>query len=325
MSTRDDDDDTPTPAKNEPLPSAQALHALTLLAKEKPGAKRSAAAWAVVTGAAGNPDAHAVLDFACENELVKPCESGGDESNLTWTNPIDGSEMVWIPQGKFVYGTEGKVAVAAGFSLGRWPVTNGQFAKFVAESKYQPDFDHPENEYFLSHWRPKGVPKGQEQHPVTRVSLFDAIAYCKWAGGTLPTEWLWEKAARGTDGRQFPWGDTPPSRANKLAQLLSRATCEVGQFSKVRSPYGCEEMVGNVSEWTMPTDAKAAVGAFPVSDPKLPFPTDRKLVQACVRGACFLRSASATAKASHRRMLSVARRNQWVGFRLAVLLPVRPA
>ena len=74
MSTRGDgDDDTDTPvAKTEPLPSAHALHALTQLAKQEPSAKRHASAWAVVTSAAGNPDAHAVLDFACENELGHP-------------------------------------------------------------------------------------------------------------------------------------------------------------------------------------------------------------------------------------------------------------
>jgi formylglycine-generating enzyme required for sulfatase activity len=320
----EDDDDTPAPATAAVLPSARALHELTLLTKQQPGAKRAAAAWRVVASVVGNPDAHGVFDYARENELVQPCEqTDTGEANLTWTNPIDGSEMVWIPPGKFVYGAEGKVADAAGFSLGRWPVTNAQFAKFLSESGYAPDVDHPDNHAYLSHWADSAPPTALADHPVTRVSLFDALAYCKWAGGTLPTDWLWEKAARGPDGRTYPWGDSPPT--HKLAYLGTRATCEVGRFSQVRSPYGCEELIGNVSEWTLPTDAMAEVGAFPPPDPKIPFPADNKPVQACVRGACFLRSPGAGAKANHRRMLSVARRNQWVGFRVAVLLPVCPA
>jgi serine/threonine-protein kinase len=271
----------------------------------------------------GNPDAHGVLDFARENELVSPCEQTDGAANLTWTNPIDGSEMVWIPPGKFLYGPEGKTAEAAGFSLGRFPVTNAQFARFVAETDYAPAVDHPDNDAYLSHWGAKGPTKAAENHPVTWVSLFDALAYCKWAGGTLPSEWLWEKAARGTDGRTYPWGESPPSP--KLAQIAARATSEVGKFSQVRSPYGCEDLVGNVSEWTLPTEDGAAVGAFPNPRPEIDFPTDGEPVRACVRGACFLRTAGAGARACHRRMLSVARRNQWVGFRLAVLLPVRPA
>jgi serine/threonine-protein kinase len=328
MSKQDEEEvDDIENTKVDALPSAKALHELTLLAKEKATAKRHALAWRLVASVAGNPDAHAVLDYARENDLVLACEQTDGDTNLTWKNPIDGSEMVWIPPGKFVFGAKNQTAEAAGFSLGRVPVTNDQFALFLKESGYSPDEDHPDNDVYLSHWGGKGPPKAQENHPVTRVSFFDALAYCRWAGGTLPTEWLWEKAARGPDGRVYPWGDAQPTRGNKLAHVgvLTGGTCEVGKYSQVRSPYGCEEMVGNVSEWTLPTDPKAAVGAFPDPYPKLAYPTDRKPVQVCVRGACYMRTAGPTTKASHQRMLSVARRNQWVGFRLAVLLPVRPA
>lgn len=327
MKPDDDDDDAPETAQKPP--SAQAMVELEALTRQKADKKRAAKAWALVTGAATNPDAHAVFDFAREHELVLPCEqTDPTATNLTWTNPIDGSEMVWIPPGKFVYGTEGKTAECAGFSLARWPVTNAQYAKFMAATQYAPSSDHPEDAGdFLEHWNSDGPPKAKEDHPVTWVSLFDALAYCKWAGVTLPTEWLWEKAARGPDGRSYPWGQGSFHSAKKLAQTAASGatgTCEVGKFSHVRSPYGCEEMVGNVSEWCYPVSAKAPVGAFPEpgEGPKL---KPGKTEYAVVRGACYLRASATAMRANHRRNLSTTRRNKWVGFRPACLLPIRPA
>ena len=320
----DDDDDAPESPKTAAPPSAKALHELTLLAKQQPGPQRTAAAWRAVTSVMGNPDSHGVLDFARENDLILACEqTDSTATNLTWTNPLDSSEMVWIPAGKFIYGPTKKTAESAGFSLGRFTVTNEQYARFCLETGYTPEADHPDNESFLMNWRKGAPPKGKERHPVTNVSLFDALAYAKWAGSTLPTEWLWEKAARGTDGRTYPWGESPPSK--KLAQIASSGTCEVGKFSRVRSPYGCEDLVGNVSEWCLPTADSDAIGVFPSPYPDVAFPSGDEPVQSVVRGACFLRTSTAASKGSHRRNLSVARRNHWVGFRLAVLLPVHPA
>src|SRR6266545_1750032 len=161
---RDDDADA--------LPSAKAMVALEALTKKKADKRRAAEAWRLVTGAASNPDFHAVLDFARENELVLPCEqTDPTAANLTWTNPIDGSEMVWIPAGKFVYGTQGKTAECAGFSLARRPVTNAQFTDFISELSYWPE-NALENGTLISHCPGGVIPKGKEQHPVTFVSLF---------------------------------------------------------------------------------------------------------------------------------------------------------
>jgi serine/threonine-protein kinase len=329
----DDGPDAPDPGEAARFPSAKAIVELEALAKKKPTKGRALAAWKLVTAAAVNADAHGVLDFAREHELVLPCEQTDSGAvNLTWTNPIDGSEMVWIPAGKFPHGTEGESAFLAGFSLARWPVTNAQYARFLAESGYAPDPMHVDSETYLTNWTKNGPPKGKDQHPVTYVSLFDALAYCRWAGLTLPTEWMWEKAARGPDGRLYPWGSGStgnplhgaPSKKS-LAHVNATSTCEVGKFGHVRSPYGCEEMIGNVSEWCQPNAPGTGVGDFPPLTPAMKMPRDGETVEAVVRGACFYRTSANALKATHRRNLSVARRNQWTGFRPACVLPMRPA
>ncbi|QJX00436.1 formylglycine-generating enzyme family protein [Frigoriglobus tundricola] len=330
----EDDGDAADPSDPARFPSAKVIVALEALTKQPADSARAAAAWRLVTGAAANPDFHAVLDYAREHDLVLPCEqTDAAAANLTWTNPIDGSEMVWIPPGPFVYGTHGATGECAGFSLGRWPVTNEQFAKHNREAAYQPPTRHASNEQFLSHWGAfsrdwayLSEPDEIRNHPVTYVSLFDALAYCLWAGMTLPTEWMWEKAARGTDGRPYPWGEGGYG-SEKLAHVGKTGTCEVGKFAHVRSPYGCEELIGNVSEWCFPMPPKSGVGAFPPPTANFgPIPeANGPAVYAVVRGACFLRESVTAMRASHRRNLAVTRRNQWVGFRPACLLPVRPA
>lgn len=289
--------------------------------------ERAHRAWRLVTGASGNPDFHAVLDFALENELVAGCEqTDRSEANVRWTNPTDGSEMVWIPPGKFRYGSDDTEVECGGFSLGRWPVTNEQFARFLTESGYEPSEFHAENGEFLKHWTNRKVPKGLARHPVVFASLFDAFAYCKWAGLTLPTEWQWEKAARGTDGRTYPWGDTAPAGSKtKLAHVAADGTCEVGKFGKVRSPYGCEDLIGNVSEWCYPLPEGTPPGPFPPPWPELALPTGSEGEQGVVRGACYLRGGYAAGKATYRRHLATTRRNKWTGFRVAAGLPCRPA
>jgi serine/threonine-protein kinase len=285
-----------------------------------------------VTRAFGVADWGSVVDYAVENDLVQPCVIGPTRrreplSPAAWVNPVDGSEMIWIPPGPFLVGAESTRAECAGFSLGRFPVTNAQFRQFLDETKYEPPANHPDPERFLQHWNDGGVPEGLEQHPVVFVSFVDALAYCDWSGATLPTEWLWEKAARGADGRTYPWGEAPPCdgrwapyRSSGLAHVCSASTCPVGQYPRTRTPYGCEDLIGNVSELCQPTGPKDKPGDVPHRWPALK--TKRgEPSYVPVRGSCFLRSSSSRMRARHRRRLSAYRRNQWTGFRPACFLP----
>ena len=133
----------------------------------------------------------------------------------------------------------------AGFSIDRFEVTNAQYTDFVAATGHAPAAFADDPEF------------NQPDQPVTGVLHEDARSFCTWAGKRLPTELEWEKAARGTDGRTYPWGDGPDlSRAH----LTGEAPVSVGAHSDDISPYGVRGMAGNVSEWVADTrTARAGV------------------------------------------------------------------
>lgn len=178
--------------------------------------------------------------------------------------------FVEIPAGPFVMGSEFRDEEAwdnekpahqvdlPTYYIARYPVTVAQFRVFVEESGYQP----ADSESLA------GIPN----HPVVSVSWYDALAYCEWLTNklrtcenapkplssvlregwivTLPSEAEWEKAARGVDGRTYPWGDEfDPARANTYETGIGSITA-VGSFPSGASPYGILDMIGNVWEWT---------------------------------------------------------------------------
>jgi formylglycine-generating enzyme required for sulfatase activity len=153
--------------------------------------------------------------------------------------PVSDFDWVDVPGGDYPIGREPEsehdVVFVDAFELGRTPVTNLQYADFVRDG----GAERP------PHWPAPG------DHPVTFVDWYDAAAFCAWAGGRLPTEAEWEKAARGTDGRRFPWGDEEDaSRAAIGSGLKWGGTSSVGAHPSGASPYGLEDMAGNVWEWT---------------------------------------------------------------------------
>lgn len=134
------------------------------------------------------------------------------------------------------------------FAIDRHPVTNSQFKVFLDASGYAPR--DPRN--FLSHWREGGPPAGWEDRPVTWIGIEDARVYAAWAGKRLPREWEWQYAAQGSDGRRYPWGNdwredaaAPPSLERDMPDPPV-----VGRHPAGASPFGVEDLVGTIWQWT---------------------------------------------------------------------------
>jgi formylglycine-generating enzyme required for sulfatase activity len=167
---------------------------------------------------------------------------------------LGGIDFVLIPAGEFTMGANDQMnrempahqVYLEAYYIGKYPVTNAEHGRFVEATGHKAPL----------HWEGGSIPAGKEDHPVVYVSWYDARAYCEWLGAQigvalrLPTEAEWEKAARGTDGRTFPWGEElDKSRCNSHLLYLNDTT-PVGQFSpQGDSPYGVADMAGNVTEW----------------------------------------------------------------------------
>lgn len=150
-----------------------------------------------------------------------------------------GIELVRIPAGEFLYGEEKRKVHLSEYWIAKAPVTNAQYAAFIQATGYRaPD-----------HWQNGRIPSGKENHPVVYINWDDAQKFCQWAGLRLPTEQEWEKAARGTDGHEYPWGNQKPDVQRCNSYRAMNGTTPVDKFPLGASPYGLLDMAGNVWEW----------------------------------------------------------------------------
>ncbi len=165
-------------------------------------------------------------------------------------------------------------------------------------------------------WQGATVPAAFKDHPVINVDWYDAAAYCEWAGRRLPTEAEWERTARGTTGRRFPWGDAEPTRtlANYLNQWRNGGGLEpVGSHPQGASPEGVQDLQGNVWEWVADWYDPHYYEKGPLRNPKGPNEGTRKVM----RGSGW-ESEAPVLRSAHRLSSDPKNRNHGLGFRCAL-------
>lgn len=191
----------------------------------------------------------AVIAVLCLGGLTHGAE-------LERTNPKDGAQLIYIGPGPFLMGlSPGQVASVlewhsdwdkawftrfqpqrtvsiGGYWISKFEITVAQYREFCKATARKMPAEPPWG------WH--------DNHPIVNVTWLDAMAYARWAGGRLPTEEEWEKAARGTDGRLFTWGN---QWQEGLANVDPKETSPVGSYPSDCSPYGCMDMAGNAWEW----------------------------------------------------------------------------
>ncbi len=178
------------------------------------------------------------------------------EVGTTALSPADTMVLVFVPAGEFIMGSPGDDPQAFGnekpahsesvasFWIDRTEVTNAQYQLCLSAGACAPPArtdSVTRSSYYDS--------PAFEDYPVIWVNWQQATAYCAWAGRRLPVETEWEKAARGTDGRAYPWGNQPPDNTLLNFNLASGDTTRVGSFPNGASPYGALDMSGNIVEW----------------------------------------------------------------------------
>ncbi|MFB0545729.1 MAG: formylglycine-generating enzyme family protein [Anaerolineae bacterium] len=163
---------------------------------------------------------------------------------------IDSAEMVYVPAREFIMGSSDSDSMASNdekpqhtvyldaFWIDKYEVTNAQYRKCVEAGACAPPHD---TRYYDD--------PAYADHPVVYVDWPQAKAYCQWAGGRLPTEAEWEKAARGTDGRIWPWGNEWYEHKANTLEAGPGDTTAVGSYPQGASPYGALDLAGNVWEW----------------------------------------------------------------------------
>ena len=241
-------------------------------------------------------------------------------------------EMVLVPAGPFLMGSDKKIDHNAyktempqrtvyldGYEIDKYEVTALHYLKFVLATGRLPQLD----------WRYDGgnFQESMANHPIMHVTWTDADAYCRWAGKRLPTEAEWEKAARGEDGRIFPWGNqmagltranygrtglSGPVRDRPERLLLYPPIISVDKYDNAASPYGVRQMAGNVAEWVADWYDKDYYQRAPDRNPKGPETGGNR----AFRGGGWIDSTP-TVRATQRNGAPPETKMNWLGFRCA--------
>jgi formylglycine-generating enzyme required for sulfatase activity len=219
----------------------------------------------------------------------------------------DRAEMVLVPAGEFWMGSDEsadeqprhRVGLDA-YYIDKYEVTNAFYKRFMeATGRAAPGY-----------WNNTSF--NGESQPVVGVSWHDADAYCKWAGKRLPTEAEWEKAARGTDGRKYPWGEQWDSSRANAGDKLGK-TAPVGSYPSGASPYGVHDMAGNVWEWVADWYDKDYYKRSPERNPTGPDSGWNKVL----RGGSWYDDPFFALRTASRGNVTPVLRNDLIGFRCA--------
>ncbi len=173
------------------------------------------------------------------SESTQPRRPSADSVRSSTGESMDG--MIPVSRGKFLAGEMNRTAYVDAFEIDVYPVTNRQFQRFRDAAGYA---------LLPEHWEDGAYPVGKADHPVVNVNHEDAEAYAEWADKRLATEQEWEKAARGPNGRVYPWGNTFNRHNCNNVEVLRHDTTEVTAHPNGASQYGVYDLCGNVWEWT---------------------------------------------------------------------------
>jgi formylglycine-generating enzyme required for sulfatase activity/CHAT domain-containing protein/Tfp pilus assembly protein PilF len=219
------------------------------------------------------------LHGAPQGDALTPAPTASIAAGVVLTNSVDGAHYVYVPAGVFRMGLdEGgwdakpqhEVELDA-FWIMQTEVTNEQYEKCVVADVCSPPFNPA--------WGAEEFWAAYDRHPVINVTWEQAATYAEWTGGRLPTEAEWEKAARGSDGRRYPWGNTTPKAQRLNYNDEVGDTQPVGSYPDGASPYGALDMAGNVWEWVADWYAEDYYATSPRENPTGPADGERRILR----------------------------------------------